>query len=44
MMVDKVTAVPRKRLGTLVGSLTSEEMRALNLREHVEQRNEHGEP
>jgi len=30
MMVDKVTAVPRKRLGILVGSLTSEEMRALN--------------
>ena len=30
MMVDKVTAVPRKRLGALVGSLTSEEMRALN--------------
>jgi mRNA interferase MazF len=30
MMVDKVTAVPRKRLGTLVGSLNSEEMKALN--------------
>jgi mRNA-degrading endonuclease toxin of MazEF toxin-antitoxin module len=30
MMVDEVTAVPRKRLGTLVGALTSEEMRALN--------------
>jgi mRNA interferase MazF len=30
MMVDKLTAVPRKRLGRLVGSLTSEEMRALN--------------
>ena len=30
MMVDKVTAVPRKRLGTLVGSLTSEEIGALN--------------
>ncbi len=30
LMVDKVTAVPRKRLGTLVGSLTSDEMRALN--------------
>ena len=30
LMVDKVTAVPRKRLGTLVGSLTSEEVRALN--------------
>jgi len=28
--VDKLTAVPRKRLGRLVGSLTSEEMRALN--------------
>ena len=30
MMVDKLTAVPRRRLGRLVGSLTSEEMRALN--------------
>ena len=30
MMVDKVTAVPRKRLGTLVGSLTSEDIRSLN--------------
>ena len=30
MMVDKVTAVPRKRLGALVGSLTSEEIKALN--------------
>ncbi len=30
MMVDKVTAVPRKRLGTLVGSLTSEELKTLN--------------
>jgi len=30
LMVDKVTAVPRKRFGTLVGSLTSDEMRALN--------------
>lgn len=30
LMVDKVTAVPRKRLGTLVGSLSSQEMRALN--------------
>ena len=30
MMVDKVTAVPRNRLRTLVGSLTSEETRALN--------------
>ncbi|MGH9257638.1 MAG: type II toxin-antitoxin system PemK/MazF family toxin [Vicinamibacterales bacterium] len=30
MMVDKLTAVPRRRLGRLVGSLASEEMRALN--------------
>jgi mRNA interferase MazF len=30
LMVDKLTAVPRKRLGTVVGSLTSEEMSALN--------------
>ena len=30
MMVDKLTAVPRRRLGRLVGSLTSHEMRALN--------------
>ena len=30
LMVDKVTAVPRKRLRTLVGSLSSQEMRALN--------------
>ena len=30
MMVDKLTAVPRKRLGTLVGSLTADEMKALN--------------
>jgi len=30
MMVDKITAVPRKRLGTQVGSLTSNEMKALN--------------
>jgi len=30
MMVDKITAVPRKRLGTLVGSLTSDEMKVLN--------------
>jgi mRNA interferase MazF len=30
LMVDKVTAVPRKRLRMLVGSLTSDEMRALN--------------
>lgn len=29
MMVDNVTAVPRKRLRTLVGSLTSEETKAL---------------
>jgi mRNA interferase MazF len=30
IMVDKVTAVPRRRLGWLVGSLTVEETRALN--------------
>ena len=30
MMVDKLTAVPRKRLGRLVGSLASEEVKALN--------------
>jgi len=30
MMVDKLTAVPGRRLGRLVGSLTSDEMRALN--------------
>jgi mRNA interferase MazF len=30
MMVDKLTAVPRRRLGRLVGSLASEEVRALN--------------
>ena len=30
MMVDKVTAVPRSRLGRLVGSLASEDMKALN--------------
>ena len=30
IMVDKVTAVPRRRLGRPVGSLTAEEMRALN--------------
>lgn len=30
MMVDKITAVPRKRIGTLVGSLTTDEMKALN--------------
>jgi hypothetical protein len=29
-MVDKLTAVPRTRLGTLVGSLTITEMKALN--------------
>ena len=29
-MVDKVTAVPRKRLGALVGSLTSDELKGLN--------------
>ncbi len=30
MMVDKLTAVPRKRLGRLVGSLEVEEVKALN--------------
>jgi mRNA interferase MazF len=30
MMVDKLTAVPRKRLGTRVGSLASEEVKLLN--------------
>jgi mRNA interferase MazF len=30
MMVDKLTAVPRRRLGRLVGSLASDEVRALN--------------
>jgi len=30
MMVDKVTAVPRKRLGRQIGSLAAEEVRALN--------------
>lgn len=30
LMVDKMTAVPRKRLGQLVGSLAPEEVRALN--------------
>jgi mRNA interferase MazF len=30
MMVDKLTAVPRRRLGRLVGSLASEEVRTLN--------------
>ena len=30
MMVDKLTAVPRVRLGTRVGSLTADEMKGLN--------------
>ena len=30
MMVDKLTAVPRIRLGRLVGSLASEDLKALN--------------
>lgn len=30
LMVDKLTAVPRRRLGKLVGALTSEEVKALN--------------
>ena len=30
MMVDKLTAVPRSRLGRLVGSLASEDLKALN--------------
>lgn len=30
MMVDKLTAVPRRRLGRPVGSLASDEVRALN--------------
>lgn len=30
IMVDKLTAVPRSRLGRLVGSLASEEVKALN--------------
>lgn len=30
LMVDKLTAVPRKRLGTRVGTLSSEELKALN--------------
>jgi mRNA interferase MazF len=30
LMVDKLTAVPRRRLGRLVGVLASEEVRALN--------------
>jgi mRNA interferase MazF len=29
-MVDKVTAVPRKRLGRLVGKLNRDELKALN--------------
>lgn len=28
LMVDKLTAVPRQRLGTLVGALTSDELKA----------------
>ena len=30
IMVDKVTAVPRSRLGRVVGSLPSEDLKALN--------------
>ncbi len=30
LMVDKLTAVPRKRLGIRVGSLRADEMRSLN--------------
>ncbi len=30
LMVDKLTAVPRRRLGALVGTLSSNELRALN--------------
>ena len=30
IMVDKLTAVPRRRLGKLVGSLPSDEVKALN--------------
>ena len=30
LMVDKLTAVPRKRLGTLVCALNSDELKALN--------------
>lgn len=30
MMVDKLTAVPRRRVGRLVGSLAPEEVRGLN--------------
>jgi hypothetical protein len=29
-MVDKVTAVPRKRLRTLMGALSPDELKALN--------------
>jgi mRNA interferase MazF len=29
-MVDKVTAVPRRRLGTLVGTLSTDELKGLN--------------
>jgi mRNA interferase MazF len=29
-MVDKLTAVPRKRLGQLVGRLNGDELKALN--------------
>ena len=30
LMVDKLTAVPRKRLGALVGTLSADELKALN--------------
>src|SRR5262245_11143071 len=30
LMVDKLTAVPRKRLGRLVGTLNSDELKGLN--------------
>ena len=30
LMVDKLTAVPRHRLGTLVGTLNSDELKTLN--------------
>jgi mRNA interferase MazF len=30
LMVDKLTAVPRKRVGTLVGTLSPDELKALN--------------
>jgi mRNA interferase MazF len=29
-MVDKVTAVPRERLGARIGALTADELKALN--------------